>query len=370
MLHLQSGSTACVEKVSAQDSKGKDLKVTWKILKPDELQVQVPLKDEPAGPIKLLVQQYGLSTPDKIAVSAYSEAAHLDRFTINSGDRRGVLTGTRLDEVSGFELNGIHFVPAKLSGTPQESELGLMAPSAAATASLPTDEKLTAHVALKDGRVLDLQTSVEPPRPKVTLVSKTAGQTSAPSALRLGNQDELAQNGRLSFLLKTEVPDKFPHDEQIEVATTDGSSDALLNLENGGLVLQDSQSVLAILDPLKNLGPSAFGALQFRPVDEDSGKGDWQPLARLVRIPALREVRCPDAADQPCVLGGSNLFLLDSVASDPEFKTVVSVPSGYSDDTLSVPRPSGTLLYVKLRDDPSTVDTVTLPVLPQNYASK
>jgi hypothetical protein len=29
-----------------------------------------------------------------------------------------------------------------------------------------------------------------------------------------------------------------------------------------------------------------------------------------------------------------------------------------------VPRPNGTLLYVKLRDDPSTVDTVVLPVLP------
>lgn len=366
-LHLQSGSAVCVQKVSAQDSKGKDLKVTWKILKPDELEVQVPLKDEPAGPIKLLVKQFGLATPDRVALSAYSEAAHLDGFTINSGDRQGVLTGKRLDEVSGFELNGIHFVPAKLTGTQGESSLVLVAPSAAATATLPTDEKLTAHVALKDGRVLELQTTVEPPRPKVTLVSKSAEQASAPSALRLGNQDELAQSGRLSFLLKTDVPDKFPHDEQIEVATTDGSSDALLSLGNGGLILQDSQSVLAILNPLKNLGPSAFGALQFRPVDKDSGKGDWQPLAKLVRIPVLTEVRCPDRAEQQCALAGSNLFLLDSVASDPEFKDVVPVPTGYSEATLTVPRPNGTLLYIKLRDDPSTVDNVTLPVLPENY---
>jgi hypothetical protein len=366
-LHLESSSAVCVQHVSAQDAKGKDLKVTWKTIKPDELEVQLPLKDEPAGPMKLLFKQFGLANPDGVTLSAYSEAAHLDGFTINSGDPQGVLTGTRLDEVSGFELNGIHFVPAKLTRGERQDALGLLAPSAAATSALPADEKLIAHVALRDGRVLDLQTTVEPPRPKVTLVSKSAKQASAPTALRLGNQDELPQSGRLSFLLKTDVPDKFPHDEQIEVATIDGSSDALLGLANGDLVLQDAESVLAILEPLKNLGPSAFGPLRFRPVDKEGGKGDWQPLARLVRIPTLREVRCPDAPEQQCVLSGSNLFLLNSVASGPEFKDAASVPTGYADTVLNVPRPNGTLLYLKLRDDPSTVDTVALPVLPEGY---
>jgi hypothetical protein len=31
-----------------------------------------------------------------------------------------------------------------------------------------------------------------------------------------------------------------------------------------------------------------------------------------------------------------------------------------------VPRPVGTLLYLKLRDDPATVGTVALPVLPED----
>jgi hypothetical protein len=35
------------------------------------------------------------------------------------------------------------------------------------------------------------------------------------------------------------------------------------------------------------------------------------------------------------------------------------------DSTLSVPRPNGTLLYLKLRDDPSTVNMMVLPVLPE-----
>jgi hypothetical protein len=101
-----------------------------------------------------------------------------------------------------------------------------------------------------------------------------------------------------------------------------------------------------------------------RAVDADGEKGDWQPLASLVRIPSLKEVRCPDSPDKQCSLRGTNLFLIDSVASDSQFTHTVPVPAGFADSALSVPRPNGTLLYVKLRDDPSTVDTVVLPVLP------
>ena len=42
--------------------------------------------------------------------------------------------------------------------------------------------------------------------------------------------------------------------------------------------------VMATLDPLKSFGPSAFGPLRFRAVDGNL-KGDWQPLATLVRLP-------------------------------------------------------------------------------------
>jgi hypothetical protein len=83
-----------------------------------------------------------------------------------------------------------------------------------------------------------------------------------------------------------------------------------------------------------------------------------------VRIPSLQEVRCPDSPDKQCRLAGSNLFLIDSIASDPQFTHTVSVPIGFADSSLKVPRPNGTLLYIKLRDDPKTVNTLTLPVLP------
>lgn len=83
-----------------------------------------------------------------------------------------------------------------------------------------------------------------------------------------------------------------------------------------------------------------------------------------MRIPTLKEVHCPAQADQPCRLTGQDLYLVDSVASDPSFTHAVSVPFGYASNSLIVPRPVGTLLYIKLRDDPSTIDTVALPVLP------
>src|SRR5882757_6547116 len=39
--------------------------------------------------------------------------------------------------------------------------------------------------------------------------------------------------------------------------------------------------------------------------------GDWQPLADLVRLPALSDIKCPSAPELACKLSGSNLFLID-----------------------------------------------------------
>lgn len=362
-LHLQSECAVCAEKVSVTDQAGKDLKATWKIAKPNEIEVEVPLTDESAGSIRMNVKQFGLADPDVVPLQAYSEAAHLDSFTIHAGDGQGVLVGTRLDEVKSVEISGVRFVPAALTREDQEDQLQLSAANAALVASLQAEQKTTADVNLKDGRDLNLQTTVEPPRPKVTLVSKSVQPGPTPSAVHLANQDELPQAGRMSFFLKSVVPDKFVRSEKIEVATEDDSFHVMLSIADGNLMLQDSETMLAVLDPLKSFGASAFGPLRFRPIDEDR-KGDWQPLGNLVRVPTLKQIRCPDSPDQNCTLSGTNLFLIDSVASDAQFTHTVPVPVGFAGDSLMVPRPNGTLLYIKLRDDPATVDTAILPVIP------
>jgi hypothetical protein len=182
--------------------------------------------------------------------------------------------------------------------------------------------------------------------------------TSAPS-VRLGNQDQLPQDARLNFFLKTQVPDTFPPGEKVEVATSDESFRVFLSVKDGNLTLQDSKTVFAVLDPMKLLGPSAFGPLKFRPVTADGIDGDWQPLTNVVRIPKLKAVRCASASEKQCTLSGDKLFLIDAVSTDPDFANAVTVPDGFVEATLTIPSPKGKTLYIKLRDDPASIDTLT-----------
>jgi hypothetical protein len=367
VLHLRADAAVCAGDVIAQNPGGQALVSSWKLLNPGELEVRLSLKNAAPGPLTLSVKQDGLAAPDEVPLRVYGEEAHLDRFALNTGDRSGILEGKRLVEVASLELNNVRFVPAGIQYSGQGEALRLEATNAPAAAAFHPDEKLTAQVTLKDGRVLQAPTTVEPPRPKVTLISKgiQPGQDPSGATIHLASPEDLPQGSQLSFFLKTETPETFPRSEKIEVAAADDSFHVLLSVKDRKLILQDSQTVLAVLDPLKDFGPSAFGPLRFRPVDANGATGDWQPLLNLVRVPSLKEVRCPADPDKPCTLNGSDLFLIDSVAASSKFAHPVTVPIGFADSSLTVPRPSGALLYIKLRDDPASVNPVTLPVLPE-----
>jgi hypothetical protein len=363
-LDVEADDACCVDTVALEDQHGGQLKTTWKLLDPAKLELHVDLKDAKAGPATLLVHQYGDEQPARVPLQAYAEEGRLAAFTIHAGDSQGVLSGTRLDEVAGLELSGLHFAPEALKHEDDEDRLTLSAPNGASDPLTP-GKPLTAEVSLKDGRVQQVQTTVEAARPKVTLLSKEVQLGSTPSAIHLGDADELPQNAQLTFVIKSNTPAAFARTEKIEIASMDGSFHALLSVSDGSLTLEDAQTVLATLDPAKAFGPSAFGPLQFRAVDGYGASGDWQPLATLVRLPSLKEVHCPVKIDQSCTLYGSSLFLIDSVASDPQFAKNAPVPAGFVGSGLSVPRPNGTVLYLKLRDDPSAVNVAALPVLPE-----
>jgi hypothetical protein len=64
------------------------------------------------------------------------------------------------------------------------------------------------------------------------------------------------------------------------------------------------------------------------------------------------------------MLTGTNLFLAASIGSSPEFDNATDVPPDFTGTQLSVPRPVNGTLYLRLRDDPTTVQTLTLAVLP------
>jgi hypothetical protein len=139
----------------------------------------------------------------------------------------------------------------------------------------------------------------------------------------------------------------------------DESASTTLSIANGGITLENSKVAVVTLDPTKALGSSAFGPLLFRPI-VNGVTGDWQPLATLVRLPALRELKCPASAELACKLSGASLFLVDSVSSEPGFTHAVQVPDGFPGYSLPVPHPNNGLLYVKLRDDPMVVSRATL----------
>ncbi len=366
-LHFKSDSAVCVDTVTVEDQTGNKLKTTHKVAKPGELQVNISLKGAKPGPLTMQVKQFGLAKADDVALHSYADAGHLDSFTIDAGDHSGVLKGTRLDEVASLEMNGLKFAPGKLTRVDNQDELQMGAADSADVSELHPDTKQTAHVSLKDGRVLELMSTIQAPRPKVTLISKTiqADASSSSSPIHLGDADELPQNAQLSFALKSQVPTAFPRGEMIEVATADDSIHTMLSVADGTLMLQDAQTVLVVIDPAKSLGASAFGPLRFRAVAADGEKGDWQPLVTLVRLPNLQELRCPDSPDKQCTLSGSSLYLLDSVATDPQFQQSTPVPDGFAGSALEVPHPSGQELYVKLRDDRGAVNKLDLPVLPE-----
>ena len=185
-----------------------------------------------------------------------------------------------------------------------------------------------------------------------------------PSPVQLGSPDDLPVQRRLVFFVKSKTPVNFPRSEKVEVAAVDGSFHTVLSLADGSLMLEDAKTALGVVEPLSRFGSSAFGPVEARAMSADEVTGDWLPLGTLVRLPGFKELHCPRAVSKPCTLIGSNLFLATSIAATPEFENPTDVPPDFTGTQLSVPHPSSGVLYLKLRDDPATVQTLALPVLP------
>jgi hypothetical protein len=322
----------------------------------------------------LLVSQYGASQAQQVHLQAFSEGAHLDGFAFRAGDSQGVLKGSRLDQVTNITLGGVEFVPGKLDTKQGSDELAMVTRDTQPVTTLKQGDVATAKVLLNDGRTLQLNVSVNSPRPRVTLIGKgmQTAASAADSNIELANADQLPQDAKLTFSVRAQIPATFVRDEQIEVAMADESASTTLSIANGGITLENSKVAVATLDPMKALGSSAFGPLIFRTL-VNGVAGDWQPLATLVRLPVLRELKCPASAELACKLSGANLFLVQAVSSDADFKHAVEVPDGFPGYSLPVPHPVNDVLYVKLRDDPTVVSRATLaaqqlPPSPQEVA--
>jgi len=369
-LHIEGENSLCVERIEEQTATGSPIKLVWKSPKPEQLEVALPMKDASPGPVNLEIYQSGLEKPDQLQLKAYAEAAALDRLTLNAGDSQAILKGSRLEEVAKVNLDSITWSPATLSRVQDSDQLELK--TAGSTASLEPGKPAFADVQLQDGRLLKVPVTVEPPRPQVTLLSKGTQNdvSTAPSPVHLGSADDLPVDGRLVFFIRSREPANFPRDERVEVAAADGSFRTVLALADGSLMLEDAKTALGVVEPLKRFGSSAFGPLRARALSADGVTGDWLPLGTLVRLPGFKELHCPRSSARPCVLVGTNLFLVASISASSEFNKPTNVPSDFTGTELSVPHPANGVLYLKLRDDTDTVQTLTLPVMPMSWLTQ
>lgn len=363
-LHVQGENTLCVEKVDAQAAGGSVLPVQWKSPKPEMLEFGVPLKDAKPGEVTISIHQYGLAKPDELKLMAYSEAASLDRLTLSAGDQQAVLTGNRLDEVAKVSFSGIDWTPADLRRVQDVDQLSLKATKP--TDTLEPGKRYSGMVELRDGRDLKVPVTVERPRPQVTLLSKGTQEEESndPSPVHLGSPNDLPVERRLVFFLKSKSPQNFPRDQKVEVAAADNSFHTTLSLSDGTLMLEDASTALAVVEPLAKFGSSAFGPVQARAISGDGVPGEWLSLGTLVRLPGFKELRCPHSVSRQCTLTGTNLFLARSISADSDFDNAVDVPADFTGTQLTVPHPVNGVLYLKLRDDPETVQTLALTVQP------
>ena len=390
-LHIQGENTLCVEEVQAtipgastHASDAKPVKLAWKSPKPELIETAIPLKDASPGTVTIAIHQYGLAKPEELSLTAYAEAAAIEHLTLSAGDKEAVLKGKRLDEVESADLAGITFAPAALNRVQDFDQLEMTATGVTATLRPGTD--YSAKVTLRDGRMLHVAATVNAPRPQVELLSKGVQHDESendPGAqqppVRLGSPNDLPLQRKLVLFLRTRVPNVFPRNEKIELASDDsaeGSFQTTLSFADGSLMLEDAHTAVAVIDPLARFGPSAFGPVQLRAITADGITGDWVPLGTLVRLPgfsgspASKELRCPRNQTKPCQLTGTNLFLITAVSPNPDMSNAVDVPEEFTGTALTVPNiarsgangATGTL-YLRLRDDPNTVQTLNLPII-------
>jgi hypothetical protein len=459
-LVLTSTGSACVQNIALEPAPAKPEKVTWKSAdgpddKPNSIEVTLDRPAQSSGPLHLAIHQYGDPKPATVSLVSYSEPAKLIGIEFHAGDTTAVLMGSFLEQVQHVKFAGATFDPQKSAmiqpdadaapAGPKES-LPLAITAGAKPPALPAGDKLTAQVALKDGRTLPLEFTVAPARPSVTIISRAdvrpddAAKTQWP--IKLASQSDLPVGDSLLFSLKS--AQRFPRTGTLEVASADDSLHTALSVANNSLILEDPQAVLATLQPLKAFGDSAFGPIRLRAVAPDGSAGEWLPLVTLVRLPTISGLSCPVAAAAPqpststlatsaapaagsvtpapasteskatpaspapnsapvtpgeadtaapqgppkaappaapsqtatsaappaatppasCTLTGAGLYFIDSISTDESFTNPVRVPEGFVGSSLTAPPPTGAEYYLRLRDDPTAIDTLTLPAGP------
>lgn len=362
-LSLKASGTACAENIQilGNGQGNHPMDIAFSPIHPvvpssshrDTLQLTVPLQRLDPGGYNLLIKQYGIEKVTTVPVTAYNNTIRLSSLMMHAGDRTAELSGSALKLVTSVKLGDATF-------TPTDDSDGDTLHLVTANPLTPSPQE-KAQVILRDGRILTIPFVLKAARPTVQLlsVSTMPDSTSGSLPVVLTDKEDIPVAGKLTFVVQSEH--KFLRNQTIEIATTDDSLHTTLSIHDGSLVLQDSHTAIGTLFPLKTFGTSAFGKLQFRPVDESGTPGNWIPLGTLVRTPTIEQIHCDTGENGTCQFKGSAFFLIQSVAGTADFSNATDVATGYAETTLDTPLPAdGATLYLKLRDDPDTQAIVKL----------
>jgi hypothetical protein len=380
-IFIASTGAACIQTITLDPAPAPAPKQTWKpATEPNTADVSLKLSALPGhdpGTLHLTIHQFGAAKPDIVNLVSYSEAAKITALDFRAGDTSVLLAGNSLDQVSQVAFAGAIFTP-NTAAPPPDTKFGLRLtlPPGTPAPSLAIGTELAAQVTLKDGRTLTVPGTVKPARPTVALIGKTSVPPESEASskaleVKLTSPDNLAIVDTLLFSLKSVQP--FPRTAQIEIANSDESLHTTLTIASQTLVLEDPRTILARFEPLKTFGLSAFGPLRFRVIATDGTNGEWLPLITLVRRPTLTNLNCPNPlppamptpdAATPCILTGTSLYLIDSISTDATFTTPIRIPEGFVGSAINLPAPTGAVYYLRLRDDPTASNTVTLPAGP------
>ena len=349
-LRLVGGAAPCVTRVVLEQADGAARPVAWTAADADSLSLKVPLADATPGPVTLALYGYGSDQPQRLALRTFAESSRIAGFDLHAGDRQGVLTGTRLDQVASLDMAGVLFRPGALERSGTGDRLPMVTDMADVGAFQPKQAR-EAKVTLRDGRQIALKVTIGAPRPQATLVAKSVERVGPAPALpiALTGDDLVPQDARLTFSLRVGGDARLSPGDAVEVTASDASRSVTVPLQ-----LQDAEVGIASLVPATALGASAHGALRFRLL-QGGVAGPWQPLATLVRLPTLTAWHCPKSGS--CTLTGDALFLIRSIASGGQS---VPVPDGFTGASIPVPAPADGTLRLTLRDTPQPVVTVRL----------
>ncbi|MHA6767786.1 hypothetical protein [Sphingobium ummariense] len=353
-LLLKGDAPACVESVTIRQNGAAAQSIGWKVAGKDGLALSLPLADRRPGELMVDIKYQGVAKPQTLSLRAYAQASRLDSLILHGGDDWATLSGQRLDQVASVEAGGVEWKPAGLTRDGKIDRLRL----AAQGALVPPRGETPARVRMADGRTASVPLTLAPPRPRVTLLSRSIARDKVDGtvALDFAGADILPDDGRIDFSVRGEGGTRFSPDDSIEVAGA--SSDAVLvRLTAGkGLRIEGPEVEVASLDA-SALPPSTFGALRFRVVQAGEA-GDWQPLVPLARLPRIEAIDC--AGESGCTIRGRDLFLIASIAETADFARSTQVAQGYTGSTLAVGAPADGKLFLRLRDAQEGIVSVSV----------